>query len=99
MRKLAAQVSRHSALEIREPQSLPGSSMTFALPAAFSSAFARTRFAALLASAAAAFFPATARFVHGRPCPALRFFLTGAALFVAFFNVMRFSLLLPGVFL
>ena len=60
-------------------------------PAALSSAFARTRFTSFFPATSSAFFPTTlVRFVHGRPCAALRFLAADAAFFVASFNLNAF---------
>ena len=72
----------------------------FLFPAAFSSAFTRTRFAPLLAATAAAFFAtAFVRFVNRCPCASRRFFFAHTALLVTARDLLRFALLLPRIFL
>src|SRR3954452_25243952 len=81
---------------MRHPRGL----MTLALGAAFSSAFARRRLAALFTASAAAFFSAAfIGFIDRGPGAFFRFFFADAALFVAAFDVAGLSLLFAGVFL
>ena len=47
--------------------------------------------------AGAAFLAAAGKFIHSGPSPRFRSFHTGAALFVAGFNMGRLALLLVGV--
>src|SRR5690349_3595308 len=64
----------------------------------FSSALSRTGFTALFPTTTSALLAALIGLVNGGPGAALRFFLTGAALLVAFFNVFCFAFLLARIF-
>ena len=69
-------------------------------PAALSSAFARTLFTGFFSATSSAFFAATlVRFVHGRPCAALRLFAAYATFSVAAFDLRCLPFLLRCVFL
>ena len=73
--------------------------MPLPLPAAYSAAFARAGFAALLSAPAAALLAAFVRLVNCGPGAPLRFLLAGAALFVALLDVLCLSFLLRRVLL
>ena len=91
--------ARKSAL----PSARPGRAtspalMPLTLAAPFSPAFARTGFASLFATPAAAYFAASfIGLVDGSPRATFRFFFANAALFVASFDLGRFAFLFSRV--
>ncbi len=90
-------------LKIRHAHKLRGMANLFSallFPAAFPSAFTRTRFASLFPATPSTFFPsALVGFIHRRPGAAFRLFAADAPLLVTTFNLRRLSFLLRCVFL
>src|SRR6266480_6672265 len=90
-------------LKIRHAYKLRGMANLFSallFPAAFPSAFTRTRFASLFPATPSPFFPsALVGFIHRRPAAAFPLFAADAPLLVTTFNLRRLSFLLRCVFL